>query len=451
MPYNNAEITKKNQLLDYFTSGFKSQDNLKVGLEFESFLYDKKHFSTLPYNHGYGLTRPSIHSVLRGFNHKKWHDINEKNNLTTIGLQSDIGNISLEPAGQFEFSSIPTKDLNHLNSLVEEYFKELIEILNKQEVGIYNLGINPKFHLNELPLMPKERYDIMNDYMPRVDSMGRNMMRQTCTLQTNLDYTSESDLIKKMKVAMGLQPLIAALYANSPVFEGKLTGELTHRVKVWHHTDNARAGLIKSVFEDDFNIEKYVDYAILLPMYFLYRNNSYINIPHITFKDFMTGKYKFKDIKPEMNDFEVHLATIFPDVRLKTYIETRLSDCPDKDYLLTLSALFVGILYDNSALESATDLVKKWQYEDLITLRKDVITQGFNATIKNQKVLDIAKEVLAMAKSGLTKRGLGEEVFLTPLENLVKSGKTLAESKIALFESLNGNVDKFIQAITINQ
>jgi glutamate--cysteine ligase len=450
LSYKNLEITKKNQLLDYFVDGFKSPDNFKVGLEFESFLYDKKHFSTLPYYHGYGLARPSIHSILRGFNHKKWTDINEKTSRNTIGLSSNIGNISLEPAGQFEFSSIPVKDVKTLNNLVEEYFAEVINILNKQDVGMYFLGINPKFSLEELPLMPKERYEIMNDYMARVGSMGRNMMRQTCTLQTNLDYSSEADLVKKMRVAMALQPLVAALFANSPIFEGKLSGDLTSRVKVWHNTDNARSGLLQAVFEDDFSIEKYVDYAIMLPMYFLYRDNSYIRIPHITFKDFMTGKYKFKDIKPEMRDFETHLGTIFPDVRLKTYLETRLADCPDKDYLLSLSALFVGILYDNSVLDEAFSLAKKWRYEDLLALRKDVYTQGLNANIRSQKAVDVLREVLAMARKGLVNRGLGEEVFLNPLDSIVKSGKTLAEAKIELFESLGGDVNKFISAITIN-
>ncbi|MCL2566629.1 MAG: glutamate-cysteine ligase family protein [Alphaproteobacteria bacterium] len=451
MPYENLEITKKNQLLDYFSNGFKKPADFKVGLEFESFLYDKKHFSTLPYNHGYGLDRPTIHSVLRGFNHKKWQDINEKTSRNTIGLSSSIGNISLEPAGQFEFSSIPVNDVKILNSLVEEFFAEVIPILNKQNIGMYFLGINPKFSLSELPLMPKERYEIMNDYMGRVGTEGRNMMRQTCTLQTNLDYANEADLVKKMRTAMALQPFVAALYANSPIFEGKQTGDLTRRVRVWQNTDSARSGLLRAVFEDDFNIEKYVDYAIMLPMYFLFRDNSYLRIPHITFKDFMTGKYKFKDIKPEMGDFETHLGTIFPDVRLKTYLETRLTDCPDKDYLLSLSALFVGILYDNAVLDEAFNLIKKWRYEDLASLREDIISSGFNANIRGQKVLDILREVLAMAKTGLINRKLGEEIYLTPLENLIAAGKTLAESKIELFNSLNGNVDKFIKEITINK
>lgn len=449
MSYKNKEISKKNLLVDYITSGFKPKKEFKVGLEFESFLIDKKHMSTLPYYHGYGLERASIRSILRKFNHKKWNDINEKYSTNTIGLESNIGNISLEPAGQFEFSSIPANNLHDLNSYVDEYFNELMPILEKQDIGIYNLGINPKFSINELPLIPKERYDIMNTYMPRVGSMGKNMMRQSCTLQTNLDYSNEADLVKKMRVSMALQPLVGALFANSPVFEGKLTGELSHRIKVWQNTDNARSGLLKIVFDNDFNIEKYIDYAIMLPMYFLYRDKKYINIPHITFKDYMTGKYKFSNIKPTVGDFETHLSTIFPDVRLKTYLETRLADCPDKEYLITLSALFVGLLYDDNSLDAVYELIKPWGYAELNQLKTDVITQGFNATFKDTKLLDIIKEVLNISKAGLVARGLGEEIFLTPLENLALKGKTLAEAKIELFESLGQNVDDFIKTLLI--
>lgn len=451
MSNKDQEITKKNLLIDYISSGFKPKEDFKVGLEFESFLIDKKHMSNLPYYHGYGLQRPSIRSILRKFDHKKWKDINEKYSTNTIGLQSNIGNISLEPAGQFEFSSIPTKDLHQLNNLTNEYFNEVLPIINDQEVGMYNLGVNPKFSLNELPLMPKERYGIMNNYMPRVGSMGRNMMRQTCTLQTNLDYKDEADLIKKMRVSMALQPLVGALFANSPIFEGKPTGELSHRIGIWQNTDSNRSGLLKIVFDDNFNIEKYVDYAIMLPMYFLYRNSKYITIPHISFKDYMTGKYKFNNIKPTVGDFETHLSTIFPDVRLKTYIETRLADCPDKDYLITLSALFVGLLYDDNALDSAYDLIKSWSYKQLVQLKEDIITQGLNANFKDTKLIEIAKEVLSISKSGLLARGLGEEIFLSPLENLVKSGKTMAESKLELFERLGKNVDDFINEIIINK
>ncbi len=447
MSNTNKEITKKNQLIDYIASGFKPKENFKVGLEFESFLINKKYMETLPYYHGYGLQRPSIRSILRKFDHKKWKDVNEKHSTNTIGLQSDIGNISLEPAGQFEYSSIPTKNLHELNKFTNEYFDELLPILQKQEVGIYNLGINPKFSLSELPLMPKERYEIMNNYMPRVGSMGRNMMRQTCTLQTNLDYKDEADLIKKIRVSMALQPLVGALFANSPIFEGKLTGDLSHRIRVWQNTDKDRSGLLKSVFNDDFNIEKYVDYAIMLPIYFLYRDSKYINIPHITFKDYMNGKYKFNNLTPIVDDFETHLSTVFPDIRLKTYLETRLADCPDKDYLITLSALFVGILYDDNALDSVYSVIKSWSYEELTQLKTDVITQGLNATFKDKKLIDITKEILAISKEGLTARGLGEEIYLSPLENLVIKGKTLAESKIELFENLGQNVDDFINAI----
>ncbi len=446
----NKEISTKNQLIEYISSGFKTKQNFKVGLEFESFLIDKKHMTTLPYCHGYGLQRPSIHSILRKFNHKKWQDVNEEHPINTIGLTSNIGTISLEPAGQFEFSSIPASDLHHLNSLTNEYFDELLPILNQKEVGIYNLGINPKFSLEELPLMPKARYKIMYDYMPRVCSMGRIMMKQSATVQTNLDYYNEQDLAKKIRISMALQPLIGALFANSPIIDQKLSGDLSTRIRVWNNTDKDRAGLLPIVFEDNFTIEKYIDHTIMLPMYFLYRNKKYIKIPHISFKDFMTGKYKFRNIQPTVKDFETHISTIFPDVRLKTYLETRLADCPDKDYLITLSALFVGLLYDDTSLDSIYSLIRSWKYEELVKLKSDIITQGLNASFKEKKLLDIAKEVLSISKFGLISRGLKEEIYLSPLENIVIKGKTLAESKIELFKNLNQNVDDFIKNIMIN-
>ncbi len=442
-------ITNKNELVEYIESGFKTKANHRVGVEFESFLYNKKDYSPLPYRHDDGLQNPSILAVLRDFNQKKWSNIEEKN--LTIGLNSNIGSISLEPAGQFEFSSIPAKDIHELNRHLEEYFTELLPILNKNEIGMFFLGFNPKNDAATLPLMPKERYKIMNSYMPKVGSEGIKMMRQTCTLQSNLDFSNESDLKKKMRVSMALQPLIAAMFANSPLEAAKKSSDLTRRVRVWHDTDNARSGILDFVINGEFTIEKYVDYAIMIPMYCLYRNLEYIEIPHITFKEYMTGKYKFPGITPTIEDFAFHLSTLFPDVRLKTYLETRLADCPDADYLLTLPALFTGLLYDDNALENAYNLISKWTYSDLKTLRYEVITKALNAEIRQVKLLNIARELLEIAKAGLQGRKLGEEIYLNPLDNLLKSGKTLAEQKLDLFDSVSGDINEFIKKITLNK
>ena len=438
-------ITSKNQLIQYISDGFKSTQNSSVGIEFESFLYQKNDFTPIAYHSTH--KHAGIADLLDGFDKSKWQKIMENHNA--MGLESNIGNISLEPAGQFEFSSIPAKNIIELNNLTQSYFNEALPLLNKLNIGIYNLGYNPIYTKNQLQLMPKQRYDIMYNYMPKVGSLGQQMMKATTTVQTNLDYSSEADLAKKFRLSMALSPFITALFANSPFYENKISPYLSHRMNIWQDTDNKRSGLLKIAFEDNFSIEKYVDYALDVPMYFIYRDNKYVNISNITFKDYLIGTYKFNNNKPLLEDFVLHLSTLFPDVRLKNYLEIRSADCVDKDYLVSLSALFVGLFYNPTALNHAYDLIKEYSFEDINTLKKEVITKGIHAQIKNTPIKTILAEILNTSYQALLSNKLGEEVFVSNLIELLNSNKTLAEQKLDLYKALNGDMLALIKKISM--
>ncbi|MFL1780915.1 Glutamate--cysteine ligase GshA [Candidatus Hepatincolaceae symbiont of Richtersius coronifer] len=449
-------LTNKAQLINYILSGCKPKNTHKVGVEFESFLYNKADFTPVAYEYSNdeadGGNQHNIKGILNAFDKKKWQPVIE--NGFIIGLAGATGAISLEPAGQFEYSSNPVSNLNDLNTLVQLYFKEVLPILEDKNIGIFTLGFNPKYDLKDLPLMPKDRYNFMYNYMPKVGSLGQRMMKQTCTLQTNMDFSSEDDLAKKFKASLYLQPLVAAMYANSPLINGKLSNYLTYRSQIWLDTDNQRSGLLPFAFTGDFNIEKYVDYALTVPMYFVKREDHYLKIPQITFQSFLSGEVKLKDnqgkeIIPILADFILHLSTLFPDVRLKTYIETRSADCPDQNYLLSLSALFVGLLYDDAALDNAYNLVNKWQYKDLMVLKQAIPTKGLELSLYGKSLKDINKEILALANLGLKNRNLGEETHLSTLTNLVNKEETLAQQKIELFNKLDQDINIFIENISI--
>lgn len=439
------DIPTKQDLINYMESGFRAKQNYNVGIEFEVFLYNKSNYKPIEYS---GKT-PNIQALLQSYNQDFWLPEYDNNNL--IGLHSKIGNITLEPAGQLEFSSVPFVNVNDINLANTKFFQETLTILKDQNIGMYPLGLNPKHQLNELPLMPKPRYSFMNEYMGQVGSMGRNMMQQTCTVQTNLDYSNNSDLAKKFRVGMALAPIISAMYANSPLHNGKNTNYLSYRNKIWQNTDSSRAGFLQAAFSEDFSIEKYVDYALNVPMYFLYRNKEYIKIPHITFGEYLSGNKKIAKFIPNLEDFITHLSTLFPHVRLKTYMEIRYTDCVDIPYLASLPALFVGLLYHDASLDNIYNLVKNWSFQEVVKLQDEIIKYGLAVKFQGSTVQDIALTVLNIAESGLQARGLQEEVYLQPLIALIKSGKTLAEEKLKLLASCNNNINKFIDAISINE
>ena len=432
-------IENKNQLINYILDGSKSREDYKIGIECESLLYNLKNFNALSYN--------EIKSVLESFNTSVWQPVYELDNV--IGLQSSLGNISLEPAGQFEFSSNPCANNNDLNSFLNQYFNEVLPILANKQYAMVNLGFNPKFSPDQLPLMPKERYNTMYGYMPKVGSLGRSMMKSTCTLQANFDFSNEEDLKKKFRISMALQGIITAIYANSSIVNGVQSDYKSYRGHIWTDVDNKRAGLLDFVLDDNFSVEKYVDYALQIPMYFVQRDNKYVDVQNITFKDFLTFKYKFKDILPLVEDFSLHLSTLFPDVRLKTYLEVRGADVPDREYLMSLPALFTGLLYDKSSLDSAYDLIKDFKYDELHQLKIDVNKEGLQAKLYGKTVQDFALQIIEISTYGLKNRGLNEEVYLTPLHALVSEGENLSSKKLKMLNDNQGDVNKLINHLQI--
>jgi glutamate--cysteine ligase len=311
-------------------------------------------------------------------------------------------------------------------------------------IGFLGLGASPVWSRAETPVMPKGRYGIMAPYMDKVGTYGRDMMFRTCTVQVNLDFASEADMVKKFRVSLALQPIAAALFANSPFLEGKPNGFLSFRSEVWLDTDNARSGMLPFVFEDGMSFERYVDYALDVPMYFVMRDGKYINTAGESFRAFLDGRLpQLPGEKPVMKDWADHLTTIFPEVRLKKYLEMRGADSGLAPKLAALPAFWVGLLYDQAALDAAWDLVKGWTVEERQKLRNDVPRLALKATLRGRTGQDIARDVLKIARGGLEARGLGEARFLDPLDDIVASGKTTADDLLALYHgSWQGDVKK---------
>jgi glutamate--cysteine ligase len=370
-----------------------------------------------------------------------WEPIMEGDNVIALGGAD--GNVSLEPAGQLELSGAPLENLHQTCAETGRHLKQVKEIGAELGLGFLGLGMWPDKTRDVLPIMPKGRYGIMLQHMPRVGSMGLDMMLRTCTIQTNLDYSSEADMVKKFRVSLALQPLGTALFANSPFTEGKPNGYLSYRSHIWTDTDPARTGMLPFVFEDGFGYERYADYMLDVPMYFVYRNGKYIDAAGKNFRDFLDGNLDvYPGQKPTIGDWNDHLSTAFPEVRLKSFLEMRGSDGGPWNRICALPAFWVGLLYDGSALDAAWDLVKHWTIEDHQKLRDAVPKLGLKAPLPDGRILnDLAKQVLDIATAGLNARaqvnsmGDNESGFLNPLRRMVDSGKTSADE---LLEKFNG-------------
>src|SRR5690606_18054162 len=360
---------------------------------------------------------------------------------TLIGLESDkSGNISLEPGGQFELSGAPLETLHQTCAELHDHLAQVKEVGAEHGIGFLGLGFTPNWRRDEIPVMPKGRYKIMTEYMKKVGTMGLDMMYRSCTVQVNLDFASEADMVKKLRVGVALQPVVTAIFANSPFTEGKPNGFLSYRSHVWTDTDNQRAGMVPFIFEEGFGFERWVDYALDVPMYFVYRDGKYIDATGQSFRDFLKGKLPaLPGEVPTRGDWNNHLTTIFPEARIKNYMEMRGADGGPWARICALPAFWVGLLYDQSSLDAAWDLVKDWTAEERQKLRDDVPRLGFAAKIRNRTVLSIATEVLALARNGLARRGrkdaggADETRYLEPLEDLVSRGMTPAEELLSKF------------------
>ncbi|MCB4859908.1 glutamate--cysteine ligase [Sphingobium sp. PNB] len=427
-------IESRDQLIAAFAKGAKPKDRWRIGTEHEKFVYAKADFHAPSYDELGG-----IHTLLIGLTRYGWNPVFEGENI--IALSGTDGTISLEPAGQLELSGAPLENLHQTCAETSRHLEQVKYVGDMLGLGFLGLGMWPDKTREELPIMPKGRYDIMLRHMPRVGTMGLDMMLRTCTIQTNLDYGSEADMVKKFRVSLALQPLATALFANSPFTEGKPNGFLSYRSHIWSDTDPGRTGMLPFVFEDGFGYERYADYALDVPMYFVYRDGRYIDAAGQSFRDFLNGELPaLPGEKPTEKDWEDHLSTAFPEVRMKSFLEMRGADGGPWNRICALPALWVGLLYDEGALDAAWDLVKDWSMEERQVLRDSVPKLALDAPIGgNRKLRDIAGEVLDIARSGLSARarlnasGDNESGFLAPLDEIVASGRTHAERLLARY------------------
>ena len=425
---NDPVIESRDQLIAAMAKGEKPKDRWRIGTEHEKFVYCTRDQHAPSYDEPGG-----IRDLLMAMTEFGWEPVYEGDNV--IALKGADGAISLEPAGQLELSGAPLENLHQTCAETGRHLKQVKAIGEKTGKAFLGMGLWPDKARAELPIMPKGRYEIMLRHMPRVGSMGLDMMLRTCTIQVNLDYSSEADMAHKFRTSLALQPLATALFANSPFMEGKPNGFLSYRSHIWSDTDPHRTGMLPFVFEDGFSYERYADYMLNVPMYFVYRDGKYIDASGLDFKDFLKGELSvLPGEKPTASDWEDHMSTAFPEVRLKSFLEMRGADGGPWNRICALPAFWVGLLYDQSALDAAWDEVKHWTMEERERLRSSVPKMGLDAPIGGGgKLRDIAGRIVEIASAGLTGRarlnssGDNESGFLDPLREVIASGKTPAE------------------------
>jgi glutamate--cysteine ligase len=369
-----------------------------------------------------------------------WEPIMEAENIIGLYDVTGGGAISLEPGGQFELSGAPVETVHQTSSELMAHLAQVREIARPLRIGFLGIGMTPKWSLREMPAMPKGRYRIMTAYMPKVGSHGLDMMYRTCTVQTNLDFSSEPDMVKKLRVSLALQPVATALFANSPFTDGKPNGFLSFRSEIWRDTDNQRAGTLPWAFEPGMGFERWVDYALDVPMYFVKRGDKYIDVAGQSFRDLLAGRLDaLPGERATLSDWANHVSTIFPEVRLKRFLEMRGADGVPWRMLPALPAFWVGLLYDQDCLDAAWDIVKDWTAPERQKLRDDVPKQALKATIRGRSMLDLAKDCLTLAHAGLKRRdrrdreGRDETLYLETLGDIVRRGYTPAEELLQKF------------------
>jgi glutamate--cysteine ligase len=427
------------QLAAHLARGCKPREQWRIGTEHEKFPFYVDGHAPVPYGGNRG-----IRAILEGMQQKLgWEPIVDAGHLIGLGGPTGQGAISLEPGGQFELSGAPVETIHQTCRESNAHLAQLKEIAEPLGIRFLGLGGSPKWTLAETPRMPKSRYDIMTNYMPKVGSQGLDMMYRTCTIQVNLDFESEADMRRKMQVSLKLQPLATALFANSPFTETRPNGLKSWRGEIWRDTDNQRSGLLPFCFSPDFGFADYVDWALDVPMYFLIRNERYHDVTHVTFRQFMDGSLRnsVPDGFPTMGDWTNHLSTLFPDVRLKKYLEMRGADGGPWRRICALPAFWVGLLYDSEALDAAETLTSDWSYEDVLGMRGTVPAGGIATEFGGTTLREIGREVLSISRLGLKNRnrknrdGYDETGFLAPLDEVVARGTTSAEEMVNAYHT----------------
>jgi glutamate--cysteine ligase len=434
-------IERRDELVGWIAQGCKPKSQFRIGTEHEKFAFTLEGRRPVPYAGARG-----IRALLDGMQHLLgWEPIMEGENIIGLYDVTGGGAISLEPGGQFELSGAPVETVHQTCTELMAHLAQLRDVARPLRIGFLGIGMTPDWTRADMPVMPKGRYKIMTAYMPKVGKLGLDMMYRTCTVQTNLDFSSEADMVKKLRVALALQPVGTALFANSPFTEGKPNGLLSFRSQIWRDTDPDRTGMLPWAFEQGMGFERWVDYALDVPMYFVKRGDAYLDVAGKSFRDLMAGKLpELPGEHATISDWANHLSTTFPEVRLKRYLEMRGSDSGPWRRLPALPAFWVGLLYDDDCLEAAWDLVKDWSAEERQTLRDDVPRQGFKAAIRGRSMLELAKECLTLAHAGLKRRdrrdaeGRDETRYLAALGDIVTRGVTPAEDMLEKFRTAWG-------------
>jgi glutamate--cysteine ligase len=426
-------VKSKDDLIEYMAAGCKPESAWRIGTEHEKFGFTIEDKKPIPYDGPRG-----VRAMLEGLMEFGWKPVYEGDN--PIALTFDGQSVTLEPGGQFELSGAPLENLHETCNEVHTHLHQVKAVAEKIGIGFLGAGFHPQARLEDIPIMPKGRYGIMKRYMPTRGTKGLDMMFRTCTVQVNLDFDSEEDMVRKLRVSLALQPIATALFANSPFKEGKPSGYLSYRSTVWTDTDPDRCGMLPFVFEEGMGFERYVDYVLDVPMYFVYRDGQYIDAAGQSFRDFMAGRLPaLPGELPVLKDWEDHLSTVFPEVRLKRFLEMRGADGGPWRRLCALPALWVGLLYDRQALDACEALISGWSEEERETLRREVPKTGLKTRAHGTTVHELAREVLAIARGGLKRRarinsfGEDETHFLSALDAIVEEGKTPAEVKLEAY------------------
>jgi glutamate--cysteine ligase len=438
-------VESRDALVAWLEAGVKPKADFRIGTEHEKFAFTVEGHRPVPYEGPRG-----IRALLEGMQMLLgWEPITDGPNIIGLSDVTGGGAISLEPGGQFELSGAPVETVHQTFSELMAHLAQLREVARPLGIGFLGLGMSPTWTRAETPRMPKSRYRIMTDYMPKVGRLGLDMMYRTCTVQTNLDFSSEADMVKKLRVGLALQPVATALFANSPFTEGRPNGFLSFRSEIWRDTDPDRSGMLPWAFEPGMGFERWVDYALDVPMYFVKRGDTYVDVAGSSFRDLLSGRHAaLPGERATISDWANHVSTIFPEVRLKRFLEMRGADGGPWRRLPALPAFWVGLLYDDACLDAAWEIAKDWTADERQKLRDDVPKLGFAATIRNRSMLDLARECLALAHQGLTRRerrdwnGHDETRYLEPLDEIAARGRTPAEELLEKFHGpWRGSVD----------
>jgi glutamate--cysteine ligase len=447
----NPIVRSRQDLVEWIEAGGKPADGWLIGTEHEKFVFDTDTLKPVPYEGSRGI-RALMQGLIDAY---RWEPIREGDNIIALSRPAERGDgtVSLEPGGQFELSGAPLKTVHETATETQSHLDEVLDIAQQLRIGFLGVGFTPKATLSEMPRMPKQRYDVMTRYMPTVGKRGLDMMYRTCTVQVNLDFADEADMVRKFRVGLALQPVATALFASSPFTEGKPNGFKSMRSEVWRATDPSRTGMLPFVFEAGMGFERYVDYALDVPMYFVYRSGRYIDVAGASFRDFLEGRLgQLAGERPTLDDWSDHLTTLFPEVRLKRFLEMRGADGGRWRRICALPAFWVGLLYDTQALDAAWDLVKHWTAEERQRLREEAPRQALQTPFRKGSLGEIARQALDISSFGLRNRrrlndkGEDESVYLEPLRDFVDSGRTVADELLERYHGpWRGRVDPIFQ------